>query len=859
MRWFSKASWKERQVTLRERALRRSNGHRNGLGSRRLACEPLEPRTLLSLSAMEDPPATLLDAEPNERWAVQPTDPVYVTPIELVEPGDVEPLLEDSGLLVGMDLLRADPRFAGISGDGFGGSGPIGVAVVDTGIDTDHPYLNYAGGYDIYHDDPDPEDAWGHGTHVAGIIGSTHGTYTGMAPGVNLYGVQVFGDPGEPGSGFTEVDAGLDWVIANAATYNIQVVNMSLGDGQNLSYGATGPLDDEIATLESMGITVVSSAGNDYYWYQSPGSSYPGVASSLDVGAVFAGDFGHVDWWSGATDYSTAPDRVVAFSQRDPNHPNFVMAPGAIITSTAVGGGFLSESGTSMASPHVAGLVALIQDAALEFGGTTLSTAWVTYIVRSSGVTIFDGDDEDDNVVNTDANYQRIDAYAAIEQVYNLFNAVDEGDTVTLTDSFTDPDLLNTHDLTIDWDDPNNAADSTFALGATSDLSVGDTFYSSTDGAVLTVTAISGGTVSFSVDHQYLDDGPAPGNGTPLDLSTIGLIVNDHDASVASVLIKNVPPVIATDSVETSATKGSGTEAGDLVELSAAFTDVGTLDAHTVLVDWGDTTTSDSSISLADFPVFDDGSGDGSGSFTATHRYATGGIFTVTINVIDDDTGAAEEATTSAVVIGAGVNNGVLQVVGSDEANHVTVSKQGKGLYKVHADFFPEGNHRTFDAATIDYIQMWLCDGDDHATIAGNVNVPASIYGGAGNDHLKGGGGRDILIGGPGKDRLVGGGDDDILIGGTTVYDFNDAALLAVLDEWNSRRSYSDRVSNVRTGAGPILGGTGYMLEKGVTVFDDGDFDKLTGSSGMDWFFFDPDEDDATDRKDNKRTTEELN
>jgi hypothetical protein len=185
----------------------------------------------------------------------------------------------------------------------------------------------------------------------------------------------------------------------------------------------------------------------------------------------------------------------------------------------------------------------------------------------------------------------------------------------------------------------------------------------------------------------------------------------------------------------------------------------------------------------------------------------------------------------------------------------VTVNKQGKDQFKVHSDFFSEGNFRTFDAAAVDYIQMWLCNGDDHASIAGNVHTPASIFGSGGNDHLNGGGGRAIMIGGLGADRLVGGPEDDILIGGTTDYDYDDVALLALLDEWNSDGSYADRVDNIRTGSGPFLGGTGYMLAKGVTVFDDGEFDRLTGSSGLDWFFFDPDEDDAND----KRKFEEMN
>jgi hypothetical protein len=112
-----------------------------------------------------------------------------------------------------------------------------------------------------------------------------------------------------------------------------------------------------------------------------------------------------------------------------------------------------------------------------------------------------------------------------------LDNVVDinENDYATLTGSFTNPDLDSTHTVVVDWDDPNDATDSTFDLGATSSLFVGQTFNSS-DGAVLEVTDLdlSTGTVSFSVKHQYLDDGKAPGNATISDTSTIKVTVTSH-------------------------------------------------------------------------------------------------------------------------------------------------------------------------------------------------------------------------------------------------------------------------------------------------------------------------------------------
>ena len=177
-------------------------------------------------------------------------------------------------------------------------------------------------------------------------------------------------------------------------------------------------------------------------------------------------------WSSGARDYSTGPDRVVSHSQRDPDHSQFVMAPGAVITSTYIGGGFANMAGTSMASPHVAGLVALLQDAALEFGGTTLATAEVTDIIRSSAVIVHDSDvqdggDEHDNVRNTNADYFRIDAYAAVEEVYDRFDGagggtgavvadadgpytIDEGQSVTLDASGSTASAAATYEWDVD-------------------------------------------------------------------------------------------------------------------------------------------------------------------------------------------------------------------------------------------------------------------------------------------------------------------------------------------------------------------------------------------------------------------------
>lgn len=110
------------------------------------------------------------------------------------------------------------------------------------------------------------------------------------------------------------------------------------------------------------------------------------------------------------------------------------------------------------------------------------------------------------------------------------------------------------------------------------------------------------------------------------------------------------------------------------------------------------------------------------------------------------------------------------------------------------------------------------------------------LLGGVGDDSLDGGKGLDLLIGGFGADQLRSGEDGDILIGATTIHDANEIALKAILAEWTSSRDYSTRIANIRgTGSG-TRNNANYFLNSS-TVFDDAAADRLTGSSGLDWFW----------------------
>ena len=231
------------------------------------------------------------------------------------------------------------------------GAGVV-VAIIDTGIDYNHPALGggigpgrkVIGGYDFVNDDADPMDDNGHGTHVAGILAADGPVVNGVAPGVSILAYKILdaGGRGKQSDVIAGIEAALDPNGDGSLADHADVANLSLGS-------PGGSPDDPVAEAAenavAAGMIVCAAVGNGGTFHQV---SSPAVAPSvIGVGASDAGG------------------NLASFSSRGPAtrtgaiKPDIV-APGVNILSTAIGGGTRVLSGTSMSTPYVSGLAAIL-------------------------------------------------------------------------------------------------------------------------------------------------------------------------------------------------------------------------------------------------------------------------------------------------------------------------------------------------------------------------------------------------------------------------------------------------------------------------------------------------------------------
>jgi serine protease AprX len=303
--------------------------------------------------------------------------------------GDL-PVVADAAIT--NQVTRADAVWAGQRGligllgqPGYTGRG-IGVAVIDSGI-AEHAAISgrVVARVNLVSTEPHVTgDPFGHGTHIAGLIGGSAAAAArvtpeyggGTAPGVHFADVRVLGSNG---GGFTsDVIAGIDWTIANARRYDLRIINLSLGHPV-AEPSATDPLCRAVARAVQAGLVVVVSAGN--YGRTATGAPVLGGISSPG-NSPFAITVGAIDM-AGTID--RRDDRVAPYSSRGPTKYDFavkpdVVAPGAALVSLENPGSWLSTrypgwhiagsgrnayyrlSGTSMSAAVVSGGVALLLD-----------------------------------------------------------------------------------------------------------------------------------------------------------------------------------------------------------------------------------------------------------------------------------------------------------------------------------------------------------------------------------------------------------------------------------------------------------------------------------------------------------------
>ncbi|MFQ6173154.1 S8 family serine peptidase [Oryzobacter sp. R7] len=520
-----------------------------------------------------------------------------------------EPVNLDSTLPV---INADDVHTAGLTGAG------ATVAVLDTGVDVDHPFLGgrvvaqYCssspadGGEQSLCPDGTTEDdsadvdglaacldgtdnICDHGTHVAGIaVGNGAGIVgapaAGVAPGANIIAMQVFtrfndaadcpgGAPCVASYPSDQINALDDLAALDTANpgWNVIAANMSLGGGMFAAACDGEARKTQIDTLLAQGVATVISAGNDSH---GAAVGRPGcISTAFTVGAT------------------NDDDTVAGYSNRGTLLD--VLAPGSAVDSSVPDDAYGAKNGTSMAAPHVTGALAVLRQRE-----PTRSVADLMQDLRDTGVDVSYA--SGGGTVTT----PRIDLLAAA-------NVTNEAPVVTL-------DALPA------------AAPEGSAVTATGT-------WSDADGDDVTLTASTGtvteGAGTWTWTSTRGDDGSVPVTITATDpLGKTGSVG-------FTATWTNVAPTVSLSPVATIAEGGT-------VTVSGSFSDPGWLDTHTVTIDWGTTQGVTGSQSV---DVTPGGPGPVTATFTASYSYGDDGSYPVTVTVTDDDSGS-EDADRAATV-----------------------------------------------------------------------------------------------------------------------------------------------------------------------------------------------------------------
>lgn len=281
------------------------------------------------------------------------------------------------------------------------------VCIIDTGVNYTHSDLGgcygnnnasssckVIGGYNFINNSNPPMDDHGHGTHIAGIIAASGGI-TGVAPGAKIVALKACDSSGSCDDG--NVMAAIDWCVNNATIFNISVISISLG-GKYVysSYCDANTSEDSelyapyINSAIAKNISVVIASGNGI------NNAGPGIPNNISSPACIQN--------ATAVGSTSKNDSISSFSDRW-GLGNFVFAPGENINSTWINGLYAPDSGTSMATPHVAAAVAIINEY-LKLTNQSKAPSQILFALNKTGKAIYDS--------ASNLNFSRINVYNAV-------------------------------------------------------------------------------------------------------------------------------------------------------------------------------------------------------------------------------------------------------------------------------------------------------------------------------------------------------------------------------------------------------------------------------------------------------------